>query len=66
MPKAKFKTPLNVGNINLYAVITIQVEIPREVELVAEALGVGKQERDNLCGQKLSEMIQLLGNDEEV
>jgi hypothetical protein len=63
MAKAKFKTPLVEG---IYAIITIDVSIPSQVELVAEAIGVGKAERDNLCNQKLSEMIQLLGNDDEV
>jgi hypothetical protein len=63
MAKAKFKTPL-VGNIN--AIVTIDVSIQKGVEPVAEAMGIGKEEQDNLCGQKLSEIIQLLGNDEEI
>lgn len=67
MAKAKFKTPINEDRFpSLYATITVVVEIPKNLELVADALGVGKEERENLCGQKLAEIIQLLGNDEEV
>ena len=62
MARAKFRTELN----GLSAVVIISVEIPKTVEQLADTLGMYKQERDNLCNQKLTEIIQLLGNDDEV
>lgn len=50
---------------NLYAVLKIDLSFPKEQEALADALGIGKQERENLLGQQMTEFLYLLGCSDE-
>lgn len=60
--KARYKIYLTE---QLYAVLTLDLEIPKDQKLLAEALGVGAQEQANLVGQKVNDLLLLLGNGDE-
>lgn len=60
--QAKFKVYLTE---KVYAVLKLSLEIPTDQKNLAEALGIGKQEQDNLVGQKLQELLYLMGNSDE-
>lgn len=49
----------------VYAHLKISIVIPTDQVNLAESLGIGEYERNNLVGQKLQELIYLLGNSEE-
>ncbi len=50
----------------VYGILSIDLVIPKDQENLAEALGIGKQERENLIGQQMQTTLALLGNSEEV
>jgi len=49
----------------LYAVLTMKLEMPPAQRDLAEALGTGPQEQQNLLGQRMAELLQLMGNTDE-
>lgn len=63
MSQAKYKIQLRPG---LYATLTIKMELPSQQKSIAEAMNIGPQEQDNLMGQKLQEILLLLGNSDEI
>lgn len=63
MTQVKLKAQLRPG---LYATLTIKLEIPPVQRGIAEGMGIGPQEQDNLMGQKLQEILLLLGNSDEI
>ena len=50
---------------SISATLTIDLSIPRDQQLVAELYGTGEQEQANLVGQKMQEILALLGNSDE-
>lgn len=50
----------------VYAIMTIKLEIPKDQRNLAESLGIGDYEQNNLIGQQLQTMLALLGNSDEV
>lgn len=48
-----------------YAVLSLDMSIPNGQKEIAQAHGVSEQEQANLIGQKLQELMYLLGNTEE-
>lgn len=62
MARAKFK--LYVTD-QVYATVTVAIELSKDQELLAEALGIGKEERANLLGQELQGLLLLMGNSDE-
>jgi len=60
--KAKFKIFLTE---KFYAVLTVNLEIPNDQRIVAELTGSNEQEQLNLVGQKMQEILYLLGNTDE-
>ncbi len=64
MAKAKYPIELiNFDRVTVMGVMTIDVSIPKNMEPALDLIGIGKQERENLVGQKLAEIAQLLGHD---
>lgn len=45
--------------------LTISLELPKNVSALAEMIGVGKEEQENLLGQALAEIAQMLGDDSQ-
>jgi hypothetical protein len=62
--KARFRIEL-LGNPKLMGVLHIDVSVPKETQAVALALGIGEEEQKNLVGQRLQEVIQLIGLDSD-
>ena len=60
--KAKYKRYLTD---QIYGILTISLDIPKEQKMLAEALGIGDQEQVNLVGQDMQTILSLLGNTEE-
>lgn len=60
--RAKFRIYLTE---DLFAVLSLDLSIPFDQGLVADTKGIGRQERENLVGQKMQELLYLLGNTEE-
>lgn len=60
--QAKYKIYLRD---NLYAVLRLSLEIPAAQRDIAEAQGIGKEEQANLVGQKMAELLQLMGSTDE-
>jgi hypothetical protein len=61
--KAKFKAYL-IDQV--YAILSVDITIPKEQKALAESLGITEQEQTNLTGQMLQEILYLLGNSDEV
>lgn len=61
MAKAKISIELMPG---VKGIVTIDVSIPEKF-VPYLPYGVDKEERENLCSQKLNDIILLLGGDEE-
>ncbi len=57
---------LESGETQIFADLILDLTIPKDQEVIAEALGSSKQERENLLGQKMQELMDLLGNTDEV
>lgn len=61
MPKAKFPIQL-LENPTIMGTLEIGISLPKNTQLLASALGIGAEEQANITGQKLQEVIQLLGH----
>lgn len=57
---------LESGETQIFADLTLDLTISKDQETLAEALGSSRQERENLLGQKMQELMDLLGNTDEV
>lgn len=64
MPKARYRAKF--GDAGLYVNVIVSVEFPKELAAAAGVAGINKEEQENICNQTLAELIQLLGNEDEV
>jgi hypothetical protein len=60
--KAKIKLFLTP---DIYAVLSISVEIPSGQKAKADIIGISEEEQKNLIGQALNTILALLGNSDE-
>jgi hypothetical protein len=51
---------------DIYAELRVSIKLPKSQAEKAEAIGIGPEEQHNLMDQKLGELLQLLGNTDEV
>jgi hypothetical protein len=60
--RAKYKVYLTD---NVYAVLSLDLSIPKDQQQMAAVTGMSEQEQSNAVGQKLQELLYLLGNTDE-
>lgn len=60
--RAKFRIQLSEKVIGT---LTLSLDVPQNIRQTVEVIGVGKQEIENLVGQKFKEIVDILALEEE-
>jgi len=50
---------------SVYAVLSVDLSIPKDQKNLAESIGIGEEEQKNLIGQSMQTILLMLGNSDE-